>query len=125
MSYGRRSGRMRAPRTVRLRTTLWPLALLVPPALTALLMLLTGLQPAHGGGLAEAVTALAATVAASTALAVAALLAACRARPAPPARVRTALRDRERRTAFLPQRDPDASGRPRPRAPGRPLPTAG
>ncbi|MFH0251100.1 DUF6412 domain-containing protein, partial [Streptomyces chitinivorans] len=43
----------------------------------------------------------------------------------PPARVRTALRDRERRTAFLPQRDPDASGRPRPRAPGRPLPTAG
>ncbi|MEU9860433.1 DUF6412 domain-containing protein [Streptomyces sp. NPDC047971] len=42
----------------------------------------------------------------------------------PPTRVRTTLRDRERRTAFLPQRDPDASGRRRPRAPGRPLPTA-
>lgn len=44
--------------------------------------------------------------------------------PVPPTRVRTALRDRARRTAFLPQRDPDASGRRRPRAPGRPLPTA-
>ncbi|MBD0709841.1 MULTISPECIES: DUF6412 domain-containing protein [unclassified Streptomyces] len=42
----------------------------------------------------------------------------------PTAVVRTALRDRERRTAFLPQRDPDAAGRRRPRAPGRPLPTA-
>jgi hypothetical protein len=42
----------------------------------------------------------------------------------PPGRIRTAIRDRERRTAFLPQRDPDAAGRPRPRAPGRPLPTA-
>ncbi len=37
----------------------------------------------------------------------------------PPTRVRTALRDRARRTAFLPQRDPDARGRRRPRAPGR------
>ncbi|MBT2211154.1 DUF6412 domain-containing protein [Actinomadura sp. NEAU-AAG7] len=35
-----------------------------------------------------------------------------------PARVRTTLRDRSLRTAFLPQRDPDAAGRPRPRAPG-------
>ncbi|MBW8482177.1 DUF6412 domain-containing protein [Actinomadura parmotrematis] len=34
------------------------------------------------------------------------------------ARLRTALRDRTLRTAFLPQRDPDAAGRPRPRAPG-------
>ncbi|WP_207936440.1 DUF6412 domain-containing protein, partial [Actinomadura sp. KC216] len=34
------------------------------------------------------------------------------------ARVRTALRERTLRTAFLPQRDPDAAGRPRPRAPG-------
>ncbi|MCX5390912.1 DUF6412 domain-containing protein [Streptomyces sp. NPDC006482] len=42
----------------------------------------------------------------------------------PSTRVRTAIRDRERRTAFLPQRDPDAAGRRRPRAPGRPLPTA-
>lgn len=35
-----------------------------------------------------------------------------------PSAVRTALRDRTLRTAFLPQRDPDAAGRPRPRAPG-------
>ncbi|MCX3061453.1 DUF6412 domain-containing protein, partial [Streptomyces beihaiensis] len=42
----------------------------------------------------------------------------------PPTRVRTAIRDRELRTAFLPQRDPDAAGRPRPRAPGRLVPTA-
>ncbi|QPP10907.1 hypothetical protein G4Z16_22235 [Streptomyces bathyalis] len=40
------------------------------------------------------------------------------------ARVRTAIRDRELRTAFLPQCDPDADGRPRPRAPGRRLATA-
>ncbi|MFP8885180.1 DUF6412 domain-containing protein [Streptomyces mangrovi] len=123
MPYGRHSRRAHTPRALRWHTTLRPLALLVHPVLTALLVLLTGLQPAHGGGLAETATALAA--AAGTALAVAALRIACRARPAPPARVRTALRDRERRTAFLPQRDPDASGRPRPRAPGRPLPTAG
>jgi hypothetical protein len=32
--------------------------------------------------------------------------------------MRTMMRDRHRRTAFLPQRDPDAAGRPRPRAPG-------
>ncbi|GAA2414650.1 hypothetical protein GCM10010191_25850 [Actinomadura vinacea] len=35
-----------------------------------------------------------------------------------PAGVRTTLRERTLRTAFLPQRDPDAAGRPRPRAPG-------
>ncbi|MFC9973011.1 DUF6412 domain-containing protein [Spirillospora sp. NPDC127200] len=34
------------------------------------------------------------------------------------ARLRTTLRERTLRTAFLPQRDPDAAGRPRPRAPG-------
>jgi len=34
------------------------------------------------------------------------------------ARVRTTLRERTSRTAFLPQRDPNAAGRPRPRAPG-------
>lgn len=33
-------------------------------------------------------------------------------------RVRTTLRERTSLTAFLPQRDPDAAGRPRPRAPG-------
>ncbi|OEV13860.1 hypothetical protein K378_00893 [Streptomyces sp. Amel2xB2] len=42
----------------------------------------------------------------------------------PSGRIRTAIRDRELRTAFLPQRDPDAAGRPRPRAPGRRVATA-
>ncbi|URM92750.1 DUF6412 domain-containing protein [Streptomyces sp. MRC013] len=65
----------------------------------------------------------------AVALAAAALVACAvvgaRAVPSvPPTRVRTALRDRDRRTAFLPQRDPDASGRRRPRAPGRRLPAA-
>ncbi|MEU3311929.1 DUF6412 domain-containing protein [Streptomyces sp. NPDC006662] len=54
----------------------------------------------------------------------AAMLAACLVRPVPPHRIRTAIRDREQRTAFLPQRDPDASGRSRPRAPGRLVLTA-
>ncbi|MEV6106910.1 DUF6412 domain-containing protein [Streptomyces sp. NPDC051940] len=44
--------------------------------------------------------------------------------PAPPGRIRTAIRERALRTAFLPQRDPDAAGRARPRAPGHALPTA-
>ncbi|MFD9407761.1 DUF6412 domain-containing protein [Streptomyces sp. NPDC059989] len=72
-------------------------------------------------GLGAVVIALAATVAVgSAALAAAARL----VRPVPPHRIRTAIRDREQRTAFLPQRDPDASGRSRPRAPGRLVPTA-
>lgn len=71
-------------------------------------------------GSLPAAVALAAT---ATALAVRALLTARRAPAVPPARVRTAIRDRARRTAFLPQRDPDASGRPRPRAPGHLLRT--
>ncbi|MFD7693795.1 DUF6412 domain-containing protein [Streptomyces sp. NPDC059805] len=71
-------------------------------------------------GSLSATVALAATAAASSAFAACSLLAA----PAvPPTRVRTAIRDRARRTAFLPQRDPDASGRPRPRAPGHALAT--
>ncbi|MFJ2175727.1 DUF6412 domain-containing protein [Streptomyces sp. NPDC101062] len=65
-----------------------------------------------------------ATAAAGSALVVCAVITA-RSVPAHPRhRVRTAIRDREQRTAFLPQRDPDASGRTRPRAPGRSLPTA-
>lgn len=71
------------------------------------------------GGLGAVVVALATTVAVG-----AAALAARLVRPVPPHRIRTAIRDREQRTAFLPQRDPDASGRSRPRAPGRPVPTA-
>ncbi|MDK9500091.1 DUF6412 domain-containing protein [Streptomyces katrae] len=70
-------------------------------------------------GLAAGVVVLAAAVAVG-----AAALAACLVRPVPPHRIRTAIRDREQRTAFLPQRDPDASGRSRPRAPGRPVMTA-
>lgn len=75
------------------------------------------------GGLSAAV-ALAATAAAGSALVVCALTSARSVPVHPRHRVRTAIRDREQRTAFLPQRDPDASGRPRPRAPGRLLPTA-
>ncbi|MFE9254766.1 DUF6412 domain-containing protein [Streptomyces sp. NPDC006879] len=57
-------------------------------------------------------------------LVVASALVAWAVWPIPPARIRTAFRDRERRTAFLPQRDPDAAGRSRPRAPGRLAQTA-
>ncbi|CAM5605175.1 hypothetical protein STENM327S_07948 [Streptomyces tendae] len=56
------------------------------------------------------------------ALAVCAVIAARCAPAVPPTRVRTAIRDRDLRTAFLPQRDPDAPGRRRPRAPGHALP---
>lgn len=89
--------------------------------LTAL-ALLAGLLLTHTGltgALAAAATATAAAILLGRALHTAA-----GSPPVPRGRVRTALRDRERRTAFLPQRDPDASGRPRPRAPGRPVPTA-
>ncbi|WP_329195503.1 MULTISPECIES: DUF6412 domain-containing protein [unclassified Streptomyces] len=70
-------------------------------------------------GLAAVVVAVAAAVAVGVSA-----LAASRVRLVPPHRIRTAIRDREQRTAFLPQRDPDASGRSRPRAPGRLVPTA-
>ncbi|MFF5935535.1 DUF6412 domain-containing protein [Streptomyces sp. NPDC012508] len=81
------------------------------------LLALGDLLLSDGSGVSAAVALAATTV-------VCALIGAPAAPPVPPTRVRTALRDRERRTAFLPQRDPDASGRRRPRAPGRPLPTA-
>ncbi|MGW7083938.1 DUF6412 domain-containing protein [Streptomyces sp. NPDC054871] len=71
-----------------------------------------------------AAVALAATAAAGSALAVCSLIAARCAPAVPRTRVRTAIRDREKRTAFLPQRDPDAAGRRRPRAPGRLVMTA-
>ncbi|MFF8836552.1 DUF6412 domain-containing protein [Streptomyces sp. NPDC015130] len=80
------------------------------------LLALAGLLLSDGAGLAAVVLA-ATTV-------VCALIGAPAAPAVPATRVRTAIRDRERRTAFLPQRDPDAAGRRRPRAPGRPLPTA-
>jgi hypothetical protein len=73
-------------------------------------------------GSLSATVALAATAAAGSAFAVCSLLVSRAAPAVAPTRVRTAIRDRARRTAFLPQRDPDASGRPRPRAPGHALP---
>ena len=73
-------------------------------------------------GSLSATVALAATAAAGAALAVCSLVAARCAPAVPRTRVRTAIRDRDRRTAFLPQRDPDARGRTRPRAPGHALP---
>ncbi|MFF4753126.1 DUF6412 domain-containing protein [Streptomyces sp. NPDC002514] len=98
---------------VRSRSGLRPAAVL--------LFLLLGVALLDTGVL-SATVALAATAAAASALAVCTLVAARCAPAVPPTRVRTAIRDRDRRTAFLPQRDPDASGRPRPRAPGRALP---
>lgn len=96
--------------------------LLVRPRPAALLLVLL-LQVAvlDTGGLPAAV-AFAATAAAGAALAVCALISARSVPAVPPTRVRTAIRDREHRTAFLPQRDPDAAGRIRPRAPGPALP---
>ncbi len=88
-----------------------------------LVLLLTEILLAEGGSLSAAV-ALAATAAAGSALLACAVISARCAPPVPRTRVRTAIRDRERRTAFLPQRDPDARGRTRPRAPGHALPTA-
>ncbi|MEV7993148.1 DUF6412 domain-containing protein [Streptomyces sp. NPDC086077] len=72
-------------------------------------------------GTLTATVALAATAAAGSAFALSLLVAARCAPAVPPTRVRTAIRDRDRRTAFLPQRDPDAKGRTRPRAPGHAL----
>ncbi|MFJ5993606.1 DUF6412 domain-containing protein [Streptomyces sp. NPDC092370] len=89
------------------------------PAL-ALLFLLAGVALLDTGSL-SATVALAATAAASSALALCALVASRCAPAVPRTRVRTAIRDRDRRTAFLPQRDPDARGRTRPRAPGHAL----
>ncbi|MFD4621676.1 DUF6412 domain-containing protein [Streptomyces sp. NPDC058475] len=88
-----------------------------------LLLLLLEVALLDTGSLPAAV-ALAATAGAGSALAVCALIGSRCAPAVPRTRVRTAIRDREHRTAFLPQRDPDAAGRTRPRAPGRALLTA-
>ncbi|WP_328871654.1 DUF6412 domain-containing protein [Streptomyces sp. NBC_00287] len=87
------------------------------PALVLLLALFLDVVLLDSGSL-FATVALAATAAAGSALAVCSVIAARCAPAVPPTRVRTAIRDRDRRTAFLPQRDPDAKGRTRPRAPG-------
>ncbi|MBA2806462.1 hypothetical protein E0500_003070 [Streptomyces sp. KM273126] len=102
---------------IRTWTTLRPVAVLL------FLVLEVAVLDTGAGGLSAAV-AFAATAAAGSALVAGALIASRCAPAVAPTRVRTAIRDRERRTAFLPQRDPDASGRTRPRAPGRVLPTA-
>ncbi|GAA0427609.1 DUF6412 domain-containing protein [Streptomyces luteireticuli] len=88
--------------------------------LTELLLVQSGMPSLLAGAVAVASTA--AMGAALTLCA--ALSTAVRTGPLPPTRIRTAIRDRELRTAFLAQRDPDGRGRRRPRAPGRPLPTA-
>ncbi|MEU0278025.1 DUF6412 domain-containing protein [Streptomyces sp. NPDC088147] len=99
------------------------LRLLRPAGL--LLFLVAEVLLLDAGGLSAAVAlAATATAAAGSALVVCALISARTVPAHPRHRVRTAIRDREQRTAFLPQRDPDASGRTRPRAPGRLLPTA-
>lgn len=87
----------------------------------ALLLVLVGFFLAEGG-LSVAFAAVA--TAGALALLCHALLSGHAAPALAPGRIRTALRERAQRTAFLPQRDPDASGRPRPRAPGRPAGTA-
>ncbi|MEU3985895.1 DUF6412 domain-containing protein [Streptomyces sp. NPDC026672] len=92
-----------------------------PLVVAALLLFLAQLALLDTGTLTTAV-ALAATAAAGSALVACSLVTARCAPAVPPTRVRTAIRDRARRTAFLPQRDPDAPGRRRPRAPGRALP---
>ncbi|MFE7354012.1 DUF6412 domain-containing protein [Streptomyces sp. NPDC057543] len=106
--------------TTRLRDGL---ARLLRPA-GLLVFLVTEVLLAEGGSLSAAAVALAATAAAGSALVAASVVSARCAAPVPRTRVRTAMREREKRTAFLPQRDPDAKGRRRPRAPGRALPTA-
>ncbi len=87
----------------------------LPHLLVWLIVLLAG---ASGGDLPRLVVV--ASLAAVAGLVVLAATRAVRADALPVVgRVRTTLRDRTSRTAFLPQRDPDAAGRPRPRAPGR------
>ncbi|MFM9610973.1 DUF6412 domain-containing protein [Streptomyces niveiscabiei] len=89
-------------------------------AFASLLVLLAGTVLLDTGPL-SATPAVAAAI--GSAFALCRLLAARCAPPVPGTRIRTAIRDRARRTAFLPQRDPDASGRSRPRAPGLALRT--
>ncbi|MFJ1736250.1 DUF6412 domain-containing protein [Streptomyces sp. NPDC088254] len=98
----------------------------LPSPVASFLFVLLGLALLlDTGGLSVTVAlAATATAAAGAAFAVCRVVAARCAPAVAPTRVRTAIRDRDRRTAFLPQRDPDASGRSRPRAPGLAPPTA-
>lgn len=91
-----------------------------------LLFLLAELWLAQSGlsGLMASVAVAVATSVVATAALLLAAVAARTSGPLTPTRIRTAIRDRELRTAFLAQRDPDARGRRRPRAPGRSVLTA-
>ena len=97
-------------------------AVFLPPLLLAVADLLGGFTgliglagPDTAGGHAGCLAALTIT---GLLLAAARLVVPRDGLGASPAAVRTALRERTLRTAFLPRRDPDAAGRPRPRAPG-------
>ncbi|MCX4575215.1 DUF6412 domain-containing protein [Streptomyces sp. NBC_01571] len=108
---------------IRRRATVRSAVASFPHPLPLVVLFLAEVVLLDAGGLSAAVAvAFAATTAVGSALAVCAVLAARCAPVVPRTRVRTALRDREHRTAFLPQRDPDAAGRSRPRAPGTALP---
>ncbi|GAA2799558.1 hypothetical protein GCM10010505_28120 [Kitasatospora aburaviensis] len=84
--------------------------------------MLSGDVLAEGGTLTSVATA-AAVVLLTAAVAGALVVARLRGARAPAAVRNGMLRRRAFRTAFLPQRDPDARGRRRPRAPGA-APTA-
>jgi hypothetical protein len=91
--------------------------------LTAVLVwLLFQLAAGYGSNLPSGTAAGTATAALSVGVAAALIVVLCwRASLAAPSSVQrsnTRVRAHARRTAFLPQRDPDASGRTRPRAPG-------
>ncbi|GHJ36578.1 DUF6412 domain-containing protein [Streptomyces sp. TS71-3] len=95
-----------------------------PAVLLLFLLAETVLVALAGAGGVPVVVAFAATAATGAALVFCSLRISRSAPAVPHTRVRTTLRERALRTAFLPQRDPDAPGRNRPRAPGRPSPTA-
>ncbi|EGG46835.1 DUF6412 domain-containing protein [Streptomyces griseoaurantiacus] len=103
------------------RTTARPRPSAVQPSTLLLFLVLLQIAVLDAGGLSAGIALAATATAVGAALLACAVLTARCAPAVPPTRVRTALRDRARRTAFLPQRDPDAAGRTRPRAPGHAL----
>lgn len=90
-----------------------------PPLISAILRIFGVAEWLSGVPGQSALLALASfTVAGLLVLTAARLCAARREHRASLSRVQTTLRERSLRTAFLPQRDPDAAGRPRPEPPG-------
>jgi hypothetical protein len=125
---------MTADRGLRWRAAAVLTALTAPPllALHVLALHVLALPVLLAPGTPAAVPAVAATLLAGTVLA--GLIAACLAARAvlagpgeavPLTSRAAALREKSRGAAFLRQRDPDAAGRPRPRAPGGGLAAAG